>query len=159
MWSWVSSASQQYLHLRVSWPFLWFILTVIILVLALSIAWLCFLVSLSMYSGLRSLGLALYFLQWLIFVFSSDSVSISFSHSSWALWFRILLSVIFFSFRCHFWIWYFPMISIVCFHPCAVFSSVIFYYRVPFPCSIPLAWIILFYIYFMSDWYESWFLQ
>ena len=56
MCSWVSSDSLQYLHLRVSWPFLWFILTVIILVLALSIAWLCFLVSLSMYSGLHFLG-------------------------------------------------------------------------------------------------------
>ena len=69
MCSWVSSASPQYLHLRVSWPFLWFILTVIMLVLALSIAWLCFLVSLSMYSGLRSLRMALCFLQWLTFVF------------------------------------------------------------------------------------------
>ena len=49
MCSWVSSASQQYLHLRVSWPFSWFILTVIMLVLALSIAWLCFLVNLHVY--------------------------------------------------------------------------------------------------------------
>ena len=78
MCSWVSSASQQYLHLRVSWPFLWFILTVIILVLALSIAWLCFLVSISMYSGVRSFGLVTWFLQWLIFVFSSASFFISF---------------------------------------------------------------------------------
>ena len=69
MCSWVSSASQQDLHLRVSWPFLWFILTVIMLVLALSIAWFCFLINLSMYSGLRSLGMALCFLQWLIFFF------------------------------------------------------------------------------------------
>ena len=126
MCSWVSSASQQYLHLRVSWPFLWFILTVIMLVLALSIAWLCFLVSLSMYSGLRSLGLAFCFLQWLIFVFSAASFPISFSHSSWALCFRIFLSVYFFSFRCHFRMWYFFIISIV-FYPCAVFSSVISY--------------------------------
>ena len=102
MCSWVSSASPQYLHLRVSWPFLWFILTDIMLVLALSIAWLCFLVSLSMYSGLRSLGMVLCFLQCLTFVFSSASCSISFSHSSWALCFRIFLSVSFFSFRCHF---------------------------------------------------------
>ena len=144
MCSWVSSASQQYLHLRVSWPFLWFILTVIILVLALSIAWLCFLVSLSMYSGLRSLGLVLCFLQWLIFVFFFWFFSISFSHSSWALCFRMFLSVFFFSFRCHFCMWYFSMISIVFF--IHMLLSVVLYFIREFPSfsSILLACIILF---------------
>ena len=42
MCSWVSSVSLQNLHLWFAWSFLWFILTSIMLALALSIAWLSF---------------------------------------------------------------------------------------------------------------------
>ena len=92
---------------------MWFILTVIMLVVDFSIAWLCFLASLSVYPGLRFLGLVTCFFQWLDLVFTSACFFIPFSHPSYALCFSIFPGVFFLSFRWLFCIWYLSMISTV----------------------------------------------
>ena len=85
------------------------------LVLALSIAWLSFLVSFSMYSGLLVLVLVVRLFQCFILVFSLFSLSISSSHFFLVLCLIIFFRASFFSFRCHLFSWYCSIISIVFF--------------------------------------------
>ena len=83
------------------------------LVLALSIAWLSFLVSFSMYSGLLVLVLVVRLFQCFILVFSFFSLSVSSSHFFLVLCLIIFFRASFFSFRCHLFSWYCSIISIV----------------------------------------------
>ena len=83
------------------------------LVLALSIAWLSFLVSFSMYSGLLVLVLVVRLFQCFILVFSFFSLSMSSSHFSLLLCLIIFFRASFFSFRCHLCSWFCSIISIV----------------------------------------------
>ena len=154
----VSSASLQNLLLWFSWSFLRFILTFIMLTLALSIAWLSLLVSSFIYSGLLVLMLVVKLLRcFILFCFLLFPFLFPLPTSLWVLCLMVFFSVSFFSLGCHLCWWYCSIISIVFF--IHLLSPVVLSFirdlsGVFFLKSFGLHY--SFHDYFMHHGYESW---